>query len=240
MSLGVSWGELCFAFAFAFVLVLLLLLLLLCLCHLQPAVNRQLSFVSPFVCSSASCSSCSDALRIFCCLFCVIYVLSLSGLRFVVSLYVLVLPLSSYSSSRRLLVVFSSLLVVFSSLLVVFSSSSLLFSSLLFSSLFFSSLLFSSFVLSSPCPCLLLQSSWRSCGVIFGRLEGVLGSFLGVLRGVVFTSSCLCLRVVSSSLCLALFLVLSSSLSCRVFFYSFWEVVLGILAGLGASWESLG
>ena len=42
VSLGASWGELCFAFAFAFVLVLLLLLLLLCLCYLQPAVNRQL------------------------------------------------------------------------------------------------------------------------------------------------------------------------------------------------------
>ena len=31
--------------------------------HLAPAVNRQLSFVSPFVCSSASCSSASVVLR---------------------------------------------------------------------------------------------------------------------------------------------------------------------------------
>ena len=45
-------------------------------------------------------------------------------------------------------------------------------------------------VLSCPClilSCLLFVSSWGSCGVIFGRLGGPLGSFLVVL-GVVLGS----------------------------------------------------
>ena len=56
-----------------------------------------------------------------------------------------------------------------------------LLSSLAFSfSLVLSCLVVSCLVLS----CLLFPLSWGSCGVIFGRLEGALGSFLVVLRVV--------------------------------------------------------
>ena len=128
--------------------------------HLGPAVIRgRLSFVSPFVCSSASRSSCSVVLRIFCCLFFVIYVLSLSGLRFVVSLSVFVLALS-----------------------LSLSLSSLLFSSLLLSCPVLSCLVvsFSYLVLSGLCVVLGVVwghfwSSWGSFGVIFGRLGGRFG-----------------------------------------------------------------
>ena len=140
----------------------------LALGHLGPAVIRgRLRLVSPFVSSSASCSSCSVVLRIFCCLFFAIYVLSLSGLRFVVSLSVLVLALS--------------LSLSLCSLCLLFVLSSLLFSSLLLSCL----LVFLSCLVWSLCR---LGGLLRSCLVVlglFGRLFGSLGGRFGLL-GVFF------------------------------------------------------
>ena len=138
------------------------------LSNLAPAVNRQLRLVSPFVYSSASCSSCSVVLRILCCLFFVIYVLSLSGLRFVVSLSVFVLA-SSLSLSL------SSVCLLFSSL--IFSCPVL---SCLVLSCSFLVLVLSYLVLSGLCVVLGVVwghfwSSWASFKVIFGRLGGRFG-----------------------------------------------------------------
>ena len=81
--------------------------------HLGPGVIRgRLRLVSPFVCSSASCSSASVVLWMFCRPLSVIYVLSLSGLRFVVPLSVFVFASSLSLSLSSLCLLFFSLLVL--------------------------------------------------------------------------------------------------------------------------------
>ena len=159
--------------------------------HLGPAVIRgRLRLVSPFVYSSASCSSCSVVLRIMRRLFFVIYVLSLSGLRFVVSLsifvclclgFVFVLVFVFSLSSLRVSCLDLSCSVVPCPRLVL----------VLFCLVFCWSLSLSRSCLVFPCSCLILSclffvSSWGSCRVIFGRLGGLLASFLVVL-GVVLS-----------------------------------------------------
>ena len=105
---------------------------------LKPAVNRELSFVSPFVCSMASCSSASAVLRNF------------------------LLPLLCHLC---LVSVWPSLCRVFVSVLALslsLSLSSLLFSSLALPCLVLSCLVVSCLVLS----CLVLSCLVLSCRVV--------------------------------------------------------------------------
>ena len=135
-----------------------------------PAVIRgRLKLVSPFVCASASCSSAPVVLWMFCRLFFVIYVLSLSGLRFVVSLSVFVLALSlslSLSlSSLRLSCLVLPCLVLSCRVFVCFCFGFVVVLVFVLSSLLFF--------------CLVLILSCLVCSLC--RLGGRVGSFLVVL-----------------------------------------------------------